>query len=136
VGGLQAVQGGLGCLSLKTYSPCPQFILPFSLSLSRSRFHFLTLSLSLSLSLRTLPLEFDLPVTVCDITELDFSEDADTWYADVNFQLKTSAPLTDEYHYKFDRYDLFICTRDEKELKTSSAPGKESTPRCLQLGVF
>ncbi len=92
------VQGGLSCLSLKTYPPCPQFLLPFSLSLSHSRFHFLPLPLSLSLSLRTLPLEFDFQITVCDMTELDIGEDADSWYTDVKLQLPASAPLTDVSH--------------------------------------
>jgi hypothetical protein len=36
---------------------------------------------------------------VCDMTELDIGEDADSWYADTELQLPASAPLTDVTHY-------------------------------------
>jgi hypothetical protein len=44
---------------------------------------------------------FDFPVTVCDMTEVDIGEDADSWYNDVKLQLPASAPLTDVSHYHY-----------------------------------
>jgi hypothetical protein len=88
------------------FSSCEERLIPRvrsssfpSPSLSPAHASTSSLSRSLSLFLRTLPLEFDCPVMVCDMTELDIGEDADSWYADTELQLPASAPLTDVTHY-------------------------------------